>query len=229
MFQGKIQHIFFDLDHTLWDFDTNSTLAFDKIFKERYPSIDTNEFVRVYSPINHACWKLYQVDQISHEQLRYKRLKDTFDALSFTISDAEIDQIATDYIHYLPENNQLFEGAEEILTYLFDKYTLHIITNGFSEVQYKKIHNSGISAFFTTITHSEKAGVKKPHPLIYECALQAANASKENSIMIGDCIEADVKGALDFGMDAIFFNPMKNEVPIDVTTITQLTHIKSLL
>jgi YjjG family noncanonical pyrimidine nucleotidase len=229
MFQDKIAHVFFDLDHTIWDFDKNSTLAFDKIFRAQFPLINTEEFIQVYSPINHACWKLYQIDQITHDELRYKRLRDTFDRLDYPISDDEINQMAIDYITYLPENNQLFEGAEEILTYLYGKYTLHIITNGFSEVQYKKIHNSGISKYFKSITNSEKAGVKKPHPLIYEYALASASATKENAIMIGDCIEADVKGALNYGIEAIFFNPEKKEIPFDVPTISKLIDLKLYL
>lgn len=229
MFQDKITDVFFDLDHTLWDFDKNSELAFDKIFRSQHPQINTAEFVAVYSPINHACWKLYQVDQLTHEELRYKRLRDSFDVLNYTISDEEINQMAIDYITYLPENNQLFEGTIEILNYLSNKYKLHIITNGFSEVQYKKINNSGLSDFFSTVTNSEMAGVKKPHPVIYEFALTTANVSKENAIMIGDCIEADIKGALNFGIEAIFFNPEKKEVPLGVPTISKLIELKSLL
>lgn len=229
MFRDKITDVFFDLDHTLWDFDKNSELAFDKIFRSQHPQINTAEFVAVYSPINHACWKLYQVDQLTHEELRYKRLRDSFDVLNYTISDEEINQMAIDYITYLPENNQLFEGTIEILNYLSNKYKLHIITNGFSEVQYKKINNSGLSDFFSTVTNSEMAGVKKPHPVIYEFALTTANVSKENAIMIGDCIEADIKGALNFGIEAIFFNPEKKEVLLGVPTISKLIELKSLL
>lgn len=229
MFQDKITDVFFDLDHTLWDFDKNSELAFDKIFKQNYPSLNTQSFVEIYAPINQACWKLYQVDLLTHEELRYKRLKDSFDALNFTISDEEINQMSEDYIDFLPENNLLFEGANEVLEYLSAKYRLHIITNGFSEVQYKKINNSGLSPFFTTITNSEMAGVKKPNPKIYEHALAVSNATKSTSIMIGDCIEADIKGALDFGIEAIYFNPEKKDVPLTVPMITKLIELKTFL
>lgn len=229
MFQGKITDVFFDLDHTLWDFDKNSEMAFDKIFREKYPSINTTSFVEIYAPINQACWKLYQVDLLSHEELRYKRLKDSFDALNYSISDEEIHQMSEDYIAFLPENNRLFEGATEILDYLSEKYKLHIITNGFSEVQYKKIRNSGLSDYFSTVTNSEMAGVKKPNPKIYEYALSISNASKSTSVMIGDCIDADVRGALDFGIEAIYFNPEKKEVSLSVPTITKLVELKQLL
>ena len=226
MFKDKIHHIFFDLDHTLWDFDKNSELAFHRIFKENHPTLDTKSFVEIYAPINQLCWKLYQFDKITHEELRYKRLKDSFDAMKYDISDADIDQMAIDYITYLPENNLLFDGAKEVLDYLIPKYKLHIITNGFAEVQYKKLKNSGISDYFISVTNSEMARVKKPNPKIFEFALSLANATKENSIMIGDCIDADVQGALSFGMEAIFFNEKKEAISKDINQIHQLIQLK---
>lgn len=221
-----ITDIFFDLDHTLWDFDKNSELAFERIFKEKYPEISTNKFVQVYAPINQACWKLYQVDQISHEELRYKRLKDSFDALDYQISDENINQIAIDYIEFLPLNNALFDGALELLDYLKSNYKLHIITNGFAEVQYKKLHNSGISNYFISVTNSEMAGVKKPNPKIFEHAIAQAKTTKDKSIMIGDCIDADVKGALSFGMDAIFFNAQNALAPTEIKQVKKLLDLK---
>ena len=226
---NTITDIFFDLDHTLWDFDKNSVLAFDKIFKTQHPTINTNEFVEIYAPINQACWKLYQVDKITHEELRYQRLKQTFDILNYSISDDEIERISIDYIQFLPDNNLLFDGAKELLDYLFPKYNLHIITNGFAEVQSRKLKNSGIESYFKTITDSEKAGVKKPHPNIFEFALSLANTNKENAIMIGDCIEADVKGAIDFGMRAILFDEKNNNTFKDVEKINHLLELKKIV
>jgi putative hydrolase of the HAD superfamily len=226
---NQITDIFFDLDHTLWDFDKNSELAFDKIFKQQHPSINTKEFVAVYAPINQACWKLYQVDKISHDELRYRRLKDSFDALNYTISDEEIHQMAIDYITFLPENNRLFDGAKEVLDYLNSKYKLHIITNGFADVQYKKLKKSGIAHYFVSVTNSEMAGVKKPNPKIFEFALTQANAQKQNAIMIGDCIDADVNGALNFGIDAIFFNESKIEIPPHIKQVNHLIELKNHL
>ncbi|MFN3754591.1 YjjG family noncanonical pyrimidine nucleotidase [Flavobacterium sp.] len=224
-----ITDIFFDLDHTLWDFDRNSVLAFDKIFKVHHPSINTDEFIEIYAPINQACWKLYQVDKITHEELRYQRLKQSFDAMSYAISDEAIDKISHDYIAFLPDNNQLFEGAIEVLDYLSPKYNLHIITNGFAEVQYKKINNSGLGNYFKTITNSEMAGVKKPHRNIFEFALSLAKTNKENAIMIGDCIDADVRGAIDFGMQAILFDEKNFHNIPEVLTINRLVELKNIL
>ncbi len=222
----QITDIFFDLDHTLWDFDTNSALAFDKIFKKNHPEVFTERFIEKYIPINQACWKLYQIDKMTHHELRYSRLKQSFDAINYIISDEDIHKIADDYIEFLPEFNHLFEDAIEVLEYLIPNYNLHIITNGFANVQNKKISNSNLGSYFKTITNSEMAGAKKPNPVIFEHALQIAKATKNNSIMIGDSLEADIEGALNFGMKAIFFNPDKIEVNHTINQICTLTELK---
>lgn len=227
MFQG-INHIFFDLDHTLWDFDRNSESAFEIILKETLPEVSPKDFVRVYVPINQSCWKLYQNDLITHEELRYKRLKDSFESLGVSVSDALIHKIADDYIAHLPNSNHLFEGCIETLEYLYDKYTLHIITNGFASVQFKKLENSGIHHFFTTVTHSELAGVKKPHAGIFELALSQAQASKEESVMIGDCLDADVGGASNFGMRSILFNSNHIDISKEVYQVSNLSQLQKI-
>jgi putative hydrolase of the HAD superfamily len=224
-----ITDVFFDLDHTLWDFDKNSEMAFDRIFKNKFPEIRIQDFIEKYAPINQACWKLYQNDQITHIELRYNRLKFSFDALNVEISDENINEIANDYIEYLTDNNHLFDGAIEVLEYLKPKYKLHIITNGFANVQEKKINNALLSSYFNTITNSELAGVKKPNSIIFDYAVNSAKASKENSIMIGDCLEADVNGALNAGLDAIFFNEKKMEAPDNIKQINHLLELKKYL
>jgi putative hydrolase of the HAD superfamily len=225
----NITDIFFDLDHTLWDFDRNSEMAFDRIFKSKFPEIKCQDFIQKYIPINQACWKLYQNDAITHLELRYNRLKFSFDALNFVISDADIDQIANDYIEFLTENNHLFDGTIEILDYLKSKYKLHIITNGFATVQEKKINNAALRDYFSTITNSELAGVKKPNSIIFDYAINSANASKENCIMIGDCLDADVNGALNAGLDAIFFNDKKIQAPENIKQVNHLLELKKYL
>lgn len=228
MFKHK-KHLFFDLDHTLWDFDKNSSFAFDTIFKDQGFNISLAEFLNIYIPRNQHYWKLYQANQISHEDLRFYRLKDVFDALNFKVSDKDIHKLSDDYIKYLPEYNHLFDGALELLDYLKPNYQLHIITNGFSNVQDKKLKNSNIEHYFETITNSELAGQKKPNPIIFDYALNLANASKEESIMIGDSFEADILGALDFGIDAIFFNENKIEINHDVFQVNHLLELKNIL
>ncbi|MEN9322456.1 MAG: hypothetical protein RL699_236 [Bacteroidota bacterium] len=226
--KNSIQHLFFDLDHTLWDFEKNSQLAFERIFDAQFPQVSIDEFIAVYIPINKACWQLYQVDQMSHDQLRYQRLKQSFDAMHVSISDDEINQIAIDYITYLPEFNHLFDGVHEVLDYLQTKYDLHVITNGFAQVQDRKLTQSNLTPYFKTNTNSEMAGAKKPNPLIFAHALQVASAKKTNSVMIGDSLDADVQGALDFGMQAVFFNPFNEKVSEEIIQISHLRDLKQL-
>ncbi|WP_281231831.1 YjjG family noncanonical pyrimidine nucleotidase [Flavobacterium gelatinilyticum] len=225
----NITDIFFDLDHTLWDFDKNSEMAFDRIFKSKYAEIKTEDFIKEYLPINQECWRLYQNDLITHEELRYNRLKLSFNALNYVISDENILQIANDYIEFLTDNNYLFDGAIEVLEYLKPKYRLHIITNGFANVQDKKIANAALGGYFTTITNSELAGVKKPNSIIFDYAVNLAQSSKENSIMIGDDFEADINGALNAGLDAIFFNIRNIDTPKDFKQINHLLELKKYL
>ncbi len=224
-----ITDIFFDLDHTLWDFDKNSEMAFDRIFSEKYSEVRVEDFIEKYAPINQACWKLYQEDKITHQELRYNRLKLSFEALDYTISDDNINQIANDYIAFLPDNNHLFDGTIEVLEYLKPKYKLHIITNGFANVQDRKINNADLGGYFATVTNSESAGVKKPNSIIFDYAVNLAQTSKDKSIMIGDDFDADVNGALNAGLDAIFFNVKNIEIPEKYKQINHLLELKKYL
>ena len=138
----NIKHVFFDLDHTLWDFDKNSKLTFQQIFDEQNIQLEINDFLEVYIPVNLEYWKLYREDKISKSDLRFNRLKDVFVALNYVVSDDLISTVSEDYIKYLPNYNHLFKGTIAILDYLKKKYQLHIITNGFEEVQKLKIRNS---------------------------------------------------------------------------------------
>jgi putative hydrolase of the HAD superfamily len=225
----KIDHVFFDLDHTLWDFEKNSALAIETIFNKHAINVNLQLFLFHYVPINIKYWELYRVDKITQLELRLGRLKDTFELLNFEIDDDKIIFLSEEYIEYLPKFNHLFDGAIEILDYLKPKYNLHIITNGFQEIQDNKLKNSNIDHYFTTITNSEMAGVKKPNPKIYDYAITEANASKTNSIMIGDCIDADVNGALNFGMQAILFNIDLSKSYDNVKQISHLLELKNYL
>lgn len=220
-----IRHIFFDLDHTLWDFDKNSALTFKKIFDIHQVAVDIDKFLSVYEPINLNYWKLYREEKIDKTNLRYRRLRDTFDAVDYDISDKIIHYLSEDYINYLTTFNHLFEGAIDILEHLFGDYELHIITNGFEEAQQRKIDNANIGHFFKTVTNSEAAGVKKPNPIIFNHALKLANANPTESLMIGDNYEADILGALDVGLHAILFNYHDYK---DVDHIKQVNHLLDL-
>ena len=227
--KNKVKHVFFDLDHTLWDFDKNSGLTFKKIFEINDIDVSLNTFLDVYEPINLDYWKLYREERISKADLRYGRLKDAFDAVEIKVDDITINHLSESYIEYLTTFNHLFEGTFEILDYLEDKYQLHIITNGFDEAQERKLKNSNIRRYFKTITNSEMVGVKKPNPKIFNFALDKANANAEESIMIGDSLEADIEGADKVGMNTIFFDYRYKELPTPYKTINKLIEIKTFL
>ena len=224
-----ITDVFFDLDHTLWDFEKNSALTFDKILKKNQVTVKLEDFLEVYIPANLAFWKLYREEKITKEALRYQRLKSVFDTLGYQTSDEIIHTLSEQYIKYLSSYNHLFPNTIEILNYLQPKYSLHIITNGFEEVQNKKMRNSNIIGYFDQIINSEMAGVKKPNPIIFELALELAKTTAEESIMIGDSIEADVLGAKNIGFKVIHFNA-HNEPRHDICPIiTDLKEIKRFL
>ena len=227
---AEIKHVFFDLDHTLWDFEKNSDLTFKKIFLKHDIKTDLIGFLKIYKPLNIEYWKLYREEKINKEELRYQRLKTAFDAINYIITDDLIDILAIDYIESLPDFNHLFEGTFEILEYLKGKYELHIITNGFEEIQTKKMESSRILDYFSIIVTSESVGVKKPNPKVFNYALEKANAQSNNSIMIGDSIEADIEGALSVGMKAIHVNFEKEKVKnVNFNTITFLLDLKQYL
>ena len=223
---NNITDIFFDLDHTLWDFQKNSALTFDFLLKKYKINIDLNKFLNIYIPINFSYWKLYRDEKITKEFLRYNRLKSSFEKLNISLSDDVINKIADDYVISLPVNNFLIKDTILVLDYLRNKYRLHIITNGFTEVQNKKIVNSQIKKYFHSIIDSETVGVKKPNIKIFDYALKISGARSKNSLMIGDNLEADILGALNAGFHAIHFNN-NNEAPHEHCLI--LNELKSLL
>ena len=132
---NKITDVFFDLDHTLWDFDRNSGLAFQRVFQKHEIPLVLEDFLKVYEPINFNYWKAYREERVTKQALRRGRLVDTFVEFKLSYPTTIIDAIAVSYIDELPVNNHLLEGALEILDYLKSRYTMHIITNGFTEVQ----------------------------------------------------------------------------------------------
>jgi len=225
----NIKHIFFDLDHTLWDFETNSDIAFETIFKKYGVGVDLQKFLNYYRGINQNYWRLYRNEKITKEELRVGRLRDTFIKIKYEVNFELINNLSIDYIEVLPKNNHLFDGAHEILKHLKPKYKLHIITNGFNEVQYKKLENSGLSGYFDKIITSEDAGVKKPNPIIFKYALEKAQTTSKESMMIGDNWEADVMGAINNGLDAIYFNYEKKAIGENIKSVNQLIEIKQYL
>jgi len=229
MYSQNISDIFFDLDHTLWDFEMNSALTFKKIFDEVEVDVNLSKFLEIYVPVNLAFWKLYREDKIKKPELRYQRLKTTFEAIQYNIEDEVIDILSTEYIAKLATYNNLLPYTVEILDYLKPKYKLHIITNGFEEVQTRKLVNANIFGYFDQVINSEMAGVKKPNPEIFELALKKANAAADKSLMVGDNIEADILGAKAAGFHALHFNAHNDPKHEHCIMIHNLSEIKNYL
>lgn len=229
MFKKLVTDVFFDLDHTLWDFEKNSALTFEKIFLENKIDVDIADFLNVYVPINFRFWKLYREEKIQKPELRYQRLKSTFDRIQHPVSDEIINKLASEYIANLSTFKHLLPHTTEVLEYLKPNYKLHIITNGFQEIQEKKLRNSNIIEYFEHIVNSEMAGVKKPNPIIFELALQKANISAGCALMIGDNMEADILGAQALGFHTIHFNANNEPFHDYCPMITKLSEIKRYL
>jgi len=224
-----ITDVFFDLDHTLWDFDRNSKLAFGRVFQKNKIEVDIETFISVYEPVNFNYWKLFREEKVTKEALRHGRLSDSFKELEIEFSLDVINTLSESYIEELPHDNHLFDGAIDILEYLQKKYKLHIVTNGFHEVQHIKLKNSNITHFFSTVTTSEEVGVKKPNPLVFKKALEKAKTKPATSVMIGDTFEADILGAEAIGMKTLFYNYRLDDVNQNYRTISQLSQIKEYL
>jgi len=226
----NIKHIFFDLDHTLWDFEKNSSLTFKFLLKKYNLKLSLQDFLKVYMPINFSLWDLYRDEKITKQYLRQNRLKLTFDKLKIIVDNTTIDKISEDYIKHLPDNNFLLTNAITILDYLYPKYNLHIITNGFHEVQNTKIINSGLRKYFNCIIDSESVGVKKPHSKIFQNAYNKSNASSlKDCLMIGDNYEADILGALNNGFEAIHLNSNNQALHNSCIVINDLIELKEIL
>lgn len=230
----KIQHIFFDLDNTLWDHRRNAYLTIKDLFEKeeitlKY-SIDFEEFHSVYHEINEKLWEQIRDGEINKEYLRKHRFYDTFNR--FGIDDLELSMFFEEhFLDKILNYNFLVEGAEYILEYLKTKnYTLHIISNGFQEVTERKCILSGIDHYFQTITSADSVGVRKPEPAIFDYSLGLSKAKKEESILIGDDWIADVIGAQQFGMDVIFFDVLnENKEAENLKVIKHLLQIKDYL
>ncbi len=230
---SKYKHIFFDLDRTLWDFDKNSLETFKELYNiyklETILYCDFLSFHNTYVKYNTQLWIAYRKGEIKKEFLCLQRFYLTLNDFGCNDSIMAV-KMAEDYIKLSPQKNLLFPHTIEILDFLKDKYFLHIITNGFVEVQYNKIKNAGLEKFFSNTITSEEAGFQKPHKQIFEFSLEKAGAKAEESIMIGDDLIIDLLGAKQAGMDQVFFNPLKIEHNEDITfEISSLIELKKIL
>ena len=225
--------LFFDLDHTIWDFELNSKETLWDLHQKyqlEAKGIDNFDvFYSNYSVHNHRLWDRYTKGYIKQEELRWKRIY--LSLLDYKIADEALSkEMSVDYLDILPNKKNLFPYTIEILDYLKNKdYKMHLITNGFESVQFKKIKNSNLADYFIEVITSEASNSLKPNKEIFDYALKACNAKLETSIMIGDNESADIQGAINVGMDSIFVNHLQIQPTVPAThTITHLKELENI-
>jgi putative hydrolase of the HAD superfamily len=226
----KYRHLFFDLDHTLWDFDKNAREALQDIYgtlslaEKGITPFDT--FYTRYLHHNEILWSRYHKGFITSEELKWKRMWRTL--LDFKLpSEPLAREMSTAFLEVLPEKKGVFPYTFEILNYLQEKgYILHLITNGFEKTQWRKLNSSGLNKYFSEVITSEASNSVKPQKEIFEYALEKTGASSEHSIMIGDNQEADIAGAVNAGWDSIFVN--HTQIPVTTASTYCISHLKEL-
>lgn len=230
---NRYRTVFFDLDHTLWDFKANSyaTLAhIYQVFKlENIGIADFEAFYQVYRAHNERLWDRYRKGVIKREELKWKRMWLTL--LDFKIAnEALAREMAAVFIELLPRQQQLFPYTIEVLDYCKSKsYDLSLITNGFEDTQWKKLEATGLSGYFTHVITSEKSNSVKPEPGIFEYALSLSDSKAEQAVMIGDNLDVDIVGAKGAGIDQVYFNPEqiehKYKPTFEIACLSELTRI----
>jgi len=225
----KYRHLFFDLDHTLWDFEKNANETLHTLYERhdfaRYGTFSVDEFIRVYSDINHALWRLYQSNKITQTQLREVRFIRTLTRLGLAEDQIPAD-ISAEFTDILPLKSAVFPYTHEVLDYLKPNYRLHLITNGFNDIQGLKLASSNLTHYFEEVITSEHSGHLKPDPRMFRHALERTGATAAESLMIGDNLECDVLGAYNAGIDQVYFNPAKrrhfNEITHEISCLSEL-------
>jgi len=231
--EKQYDHILIDLDRTLWDFESNAIEALTEILTENnllgvnIPNIKS--FYSHYQTINDYYWGLYRLAKIDQKSLRIARFKETLGYFNVE-DDFIIKKISKAYVDISPTKTNLMPNAIEALDYLYGKYNLHIITDGFSEVQFIKLKHSALENYFNSITTPDQAGVKKPNIEIFKYALKSARAVNYQCIMIGDDLAVDIEGAKNVGIDQVYYNPLgKIHTQTSTYEINDLIELKTIL
>lgn len=229
----KYKHLFFDLDHTLWDFEANARATLEELhISLRLDEKGVNDFELFYTNYlvhNEKLWEQYRNGLIKQNELRSKRMR--LALLDFKIANEELaEKMNVSFLELLPTRTILFPYCLEILDYLIEKdYKLHLITNGFEDVQHNKLKYSGLAKYFTEVITSEGSNSLKPNKEIFEYALSKSNAKPHESIMIGDNIEVDIAGAINAGIDSVFVNHNRIETKVQSTySITSLKEMENI-
>lgn len=212
------RHLFFDLDHTLWDFEANSRQTLQELYEELQLKDlgvkDFDLFHKQYLQHNDKLWDRYRNGYIKVDELRWKRM--WLALLDFRIADEALSrEMGVRFLDLLPTRKRLFPHTLEILGYLQEKgYQLHLITNGFEKTQHGKLRSSGLEHFFREVITSEGSNSLKPHKEIFDYAFRKTGALPAESIMIGDTIDVDILGAVNAGIDQVHVNHLNREVEL---------------
>ncbi len=216
----KYKHFFFDLDHTLWDFEKNSKQALEELYDnydlKKYELFSKKEFLETFDKVNKRLWHRYSNGNMTSKKLREDRFNLIFHELKLPVRFIPKDMSEV-YLQTSPRKSNVFPSTHETLDYLEQHYNLHIITNGFDDVQEIKMQSAALTNYFDKVITSETTKHKKPQREIFEYALKISNAKAEDSIMVGDNLTADIIGARNVGIDQVFFNPDKNHHTESVT------------
>lgn len=213
--------LFFDWDHTLWDHDLNAKEVLLDLADEYSLAIEPLSYWATFEKINNALWDQYAAGEISQAELRETRFVRFFQELSI---EGPAVEFGDKYLSRAPRKTNLMPGAFEVIQDLAAHFPLYILTNGFDDIQYVKIEGAGMRPFFKEIITSQQVGTKKPSPLFYEYALSRAGIQAEDALMIGDHVEADVRGALNVGIPAIHYNPfsIETDLPHEIQHLDEL-------
>ncbi len=227
----NIKHIFFDLDHTLWDYDTNASATLKQLYENyqlsNHLSVDAAGFVQSFFKTNDQLWAKYNIGEIDRDTIRNSRFEMVLNAAGCKV---QLDHLGMNdyFLYHCPRQTRIIDGADLILDYLVKKYELSIITNGFNDVQSVKLEACGLAKYFDKVFTSESAGFKKPSPEIFDHALGEVGFSKEECLMIGDNPKTDILGAENAGITPIFFNPtgqLKSTCEYEISHLSELMRI----
>ncbi len=227
----RYRHLFFDLDHTLWDFETASRITWERLYAEwglAERGITAFEpFFAAYNRHNDAMWERFRAGTLSREDLRWKRIRNAL--VDLKVYDEKLARALSEaYLELLPAQAVLMPSAKELLDHCTARgYVLHLITNGFETTQRRKLEHAGIGHYFREIITSESSGYPKPHPQIFAYALQCAGAGCTECLMVGDALDIDVLGAMAAGIDTVYYNPACK--PHSEKPTYEIAHLRELI
>jgi len=227
------KHLLFDLDHTLWDFERNSGETLIELYSfynlDQFNKFSSDDFLQKFKEVNTTLWEWYDRNEIDRMYIRNNRFKMVLTQLGLDSKDIPED-ISEVYLSICPTKGNVIPDTFEVLDYLQGRYHMHIITNGFDDIQDTKLNSSNLRGYFDKIFTSEAVGFKKPSREMFEKAVELIGTRKSSCVMIGDNLETDIKGALNASLDVIFFNPDNIPHELQVTyEISNLLELKTIL